>query len=190
MFSNNKGTFGYLKKQPVKVGLFALLLIGFSAFIFFFGYIKIHDVKNLFTLLAVLGMLPGAKALVSFIMQIKAEKYSCEKELYEKCEAVFSKGNYVRGYDFYLTSYKVNFPVPVCLVCDKSVICLLSDGKDTAQLNDHINKYLATNGIEGYKAYSFDDKDKFIKRITDVCDKFEPDEKDAEALNLMKNLSL
>lgn len=190
MFSKYKGTFGYLKKQPVRIGIMTLVLIGFSAFVFLFGYFKTHDVKNLFTLLAVLGMLPGSKSIVSFIVQLKAEKFSCEKDLYDKCEKIFAKGDFVRGYDFYLTSYKVNFPVPVCLVCDKSVICFLKGNKDTASLNDHINKYLATNGIEGYKAYSFDDEDKFIKRIGDVCDKFEPSEKDAEALNLMKNLSL
>lgn len=190
MFSKDKGTFGYLKRQSVRIGILSLILIGFSAFIFAFGYIKTHDAKNLFTLLAVLGMLPGSKYIVSFIMQMKAEKYTCDKALYEKCEEIFKKSDFVRGYDFYLTSYKVNYPVPVCLVCDKSVICLLTDKKDTASLNEHVNKYLASNGIEGYKTYSFDDEEKFIRRITEVCSKFEPTDKDYEALNLMKNLSL
>lgn len=190
MFSKNKGTYGYLKKQPIKIGLFALLLIAFSGFIFLFGYFKSHDVKNIFTVIGVLGMLPGAKAIVSFIMQLKAEKFSCPKELFDKCDSLLKNSGLSYGYDFYLTSYKINYPIPVCVVCDKSVICYLNMKNETGSCSEHINKYLQSNAIEGYKAYVFDNEDKFIRRIGDVCDKFKPADKDAEALQLMKNLSL
>ena len=68
MFSKYKGEFKYLKKQPVRIGLLTLVLLLMCAGVFMIGYINKGDVKNIFTIIAVLGMLPVAKMIVSFIM--------------------------------------------------------------------------------------------------------------------------
>lgn len=190
MFSKYKGTYGYLKKQPVRTGLISLGMVAFSAFIFLFGYYKTHDVKNLFTLLAVLGMLPASKAIVSFIMSIKAEKYTCSKELFEITGPFLKDADVVHGYDFYLTSLKENFPIPVCIVCDKSVICYLTDKKLQSSCVEHINKYLDSNGFNDYKAFVLTEEDKFINRLKTASTSSETSEKDTLVLNLMKNLSI
>ena len=73
MFSKYKGRFGYLKKQPIRLGLMALAVIISSVGIFLIGYINKGDSKNILSLVAVLGMLPAAKLIVSFIIQMRAE---------------------------------------------------------------------------------------------------------------------
>lgn len=190
MLTTRKGDFGYLKKQPIRIGLFSLLIVIVSAIIFMYGFITKGDAKNLFTLFAVLGMLPAAKFLVSFILQVKAEKYSCPKELHENVVNVLGDSKIVVGYDFYLTSYKEDYPVPVCLIADGQIICLIKSNKNyVKELKEHLDKYLASNAINGFKVTVFEKESKLLERL-EVLKKNEPVEADYKALALIKNLSL
>ena len=82
-FKKRKGTYGYLKKAPVFQGLLTILLLILPAGLFLIGYSITKDVKNLFTIAAVVGMLPAAKSIVSFIMYLRSEKYTCPESLYK-----------------------------------------------------------------------------------------------------------
>lgn len=190
MFSKYKGQYGYLKKQPVRIGILALLVILSSASVFLIAYITKGDSKNIFSLIAVLGMLPAAKLIVSFIIQMKAEKFSCTRELKEEFEKILGDSKVVYGYDFYLTSYKENYPALVCVVADGQIILLLT-GKDNLikECREHVEKYLASNSINGYKVVVFDKTSKFFERM-EVVVKNEPVDADFTALALIKNLSL
>ena len=83
LFTKKKGTFQYLKKAPVWQGLLTIVLLMLPAGLFFIGYSITKDVKNLFTVVAVVGMLPAAKSIVSFIMFLRSEKWTCPQELYD-----------------------------------------------------------------------------------------------------------
>ena len=126
MFSNHKGEFKYLKKQPVRTGLLTLILLLMCAGVFMIGYINKGDAKNIFTVVAVLGMLPVAKLIVSFIMYIRAEKYSCKEELKDEIFEIVGDKKICLGFDFYLTSYKVNFPLLSAFVYALALFFLLS----------------------------------------------------------------
>lgn len=191
MFSGKKGKFGYLKKQPIKIGLFTLLIIAGCAGIFWIGYILTDTNKNIFTLAAVLGMLPAAKLIVSFIMYLKAEKFAISKTLYDKYEDLLKDTKLKYGFDLYLTSEKYNFPVSVCVIADKSIFLYLNSPKaDVNKCKEHVDKYLNNNKIQGYKVYPFSDEAKFYDRIKNVCEKYEFDENDIAPFELIKNLAL
>lgn len=191
MFSNKKGIYGYLKKQPVRIGLLALLMIAVSAAIFVTGFIIYGSYKNYLTIPAVLGLLPASKLIVSFVMYLKAEKYTCSKELYDKVEAVLANYDVQRLYDLYLTSYKLNYPIPSCFVDDGSLIVYLSCDKNlTKECKDHIEEYMSINSIKGFKVYVFDNEDKYLARAAKVSSADSSDANDGQVLNLMKNLSL
>ena len=191
MFSNKKGEFKYLKKQPVRVGLITLILLLMCAGVFMIGYITKGDVKNVFTIIAVLGLLPVAKLIVSFIMYMKAEKYSCTEDIKNTIASIAGEKDFCLGYDFYLTSYKVNFPLLSAFVYDGSIICLSGDSKlDIKECREHIEKYLANNAINGFKVYILENKEKFYDRLKSVSADYVKSEADLTAYTLIKNISL
>ena len=191
MFSNHKGEFKYLKKQPVRIGLLTLLLLAMCAGVFMIGYINKGDVKNVFTIIAVLGLLPVAKLIVSFIMYMRAEKYSCSEELKNEIEVIAENKDFCLGYDFYLTSYKVNFPLLSVFVYDGSILCLSGDSKlDAKECREHIEKYLANNSINGFKVYILENKEKYFDRLKSVASDYAKSEGDLSAYALIKSISL
>ena len=166
-----------------------LLLI--CAAVFMIGYINKGDAKNIFTVVAVLGMLPVAKLIVSFIMYIRAEKYSCKEDLKNEISAIAGNKNFCLGYDFYLTSYKVNFPLLSVFVSDGSIICLSGDSKlDAKECREHIEKYLANNNINGFKVYILENKDKYFDRLKSVSADYAKSDADLTAYALIKSISL
>ena len=191
MFSKYKGEFKYLKKQPVRIGLLTLVLLLMCAGVFMIGYINKGDVKNIFSIIAVLGLLPVAKLIVSFIMYLRAEKYSCSEEVKNEIMTIADNKNFCLGFDFYLTSYKVNFPLLSVFVYDGSIICLSGDSKlDAKECREHIEKYLANNSINGFKVYILDKKEKFYDRLKNVSADYAKSEADLTAYALIKNISL
>jgi len=191
MFSKYKGEFKYLKKQPVRIGILTLILLIMCAAVFMIGYINKGDAKNIFTVVAVLGMLPVAKLIVSFIMYIRAEKYSCSEDLKNEISDIAKDKDFCLGYDFYLTSYKVNFPLLSVFVYDGSVIGMSGDSKtDAKECREHIEKYLANNNINGFKVYILENKDKYIDRLKSTDTAYAKSEADITAFALIKSISL
>lgn len=186
-----KGTYGYLKKQPVRMGLFALLMVFVSAAIFVVGIIIYGSYKNFLTIPAVLGLLPAAKLIVSFIMYMKAEKYTCPKEIYDCVEGVFEGKDVPRLYDLYLTSYKFNFPVPSCFFDEDSLILYLSSSQNlTKECKKHLEEYMSVNSIKGYKVYIFDNSEKYLERVKRTSDSDNSEKSCDDLFGLLKNLSL
>ena len=52
MFSNKKGQFKYLKKQPIRVGILTIILLLMCASVFMIGFITRGTSKNIFTVVA------------------------------------------------------------------------------------------------------------------------------------------
>ncbi|MCR4649561.1 MAG: hypothetical protein K5776_10845 [Lachnospiraceae bacterium] len=191
MFSSLKGKYGYLKKQPLRTGLLTLFMIACCAAVFLFGYITRGSERNIFTIIAVLGILPSAKMIVSFIMYLKNEKYAVSKDIYEKVEEYIKGKDVCYGYDFYLTSYKQNFCINTCFIFDGSLVCLSEDKKSNAKdIKEHIEKYMNQNSIDGYKIYILDNKEKYYDRIKSVDVGYKKSESDEKLYALMKNLAL
>ncbi|MBR5067199.1 MAG: hypothetical protein IKX08_06075 [Lachnospiraceae bacterium] len=173
------------------MGLITLILLLMCAGVFMIGYITKGDVKNVFTIIAVLGLLPVAKLIVSFIMYMKAEKYSCTEDIKNTIASIAGEKDFCLGYDFYLTSYKVNFPLLSAFVYDGSIICLSGDSKiDIKECREHIEKYLANNAINGFKVYILENKEKFYDRLKSVSADYVKSEADLTAYTLIKNISL
>ena len=106
MAEKGKGSFGYLKKQAIKQGLFALGMLAVCATIFLIGFFWLTQYNTILTVIAVLGMLPVAKLIVSMILFMKAEQFSCAPHLYEEVMKIAGdkKDSLLVGFDFYLTS--------------------------------------------------------------------------------------
>lgn len=191
IFQKKKGQFGYLKKAPVIQGLFTLVLMLLPVGLFLIGFFTTHGYKNLFTVVAVVGMLPVAKGIVTLIMYFRAEKFSCPEELHDKIKKYEGKKAFI-GYDYYLTSYSVNYPIPAAAVGKQSLIGLCRDPKtDLNAAESHIKEYLKKNEISGITVKIFDSEEKFLGRIASLADsEDEPTENEQKAFALLASLSL
>ena len=80
-----KGTFLYLDTQKKYEIIRTILFYAISAAIFATGYITTGTKKNLLTMVAVLGVLPASKSLVSVIMFMR---YKSFREKIELCRLI------------------------------------------------------------------------------------------------------
>ena len=190
-FKKRKGTYGYLKKAPVFQGLLTILLLILPAGLFLIGYSITKDVKNLFTIAAVVGMLPAAKSIVSFIMYLRSEKYTCPGSLYKEISPL-AGDNMLIGYDYFLTSYSVNYPIPAACVAKKCLIGYMSNPKlKSTDTENHIKEYCTKNEIKGITVKIFDSEDKFVERAKSLSGSEEElSEDEMKAFELLSSLCL
>ncbi len=180
-----KGSYGYIKSSKIKTVIFTAALFGISLSIFFGAYIILGTKKNFFTILAVLGCLPAAKACVNMIMFLKAK--SCPAYVKETLEAY--EENVDIFYDLQITAYERAYQVDSIAMKEKTVVGFSSNPK--TKLNDlekHINQMLTQNGHKEYTVKIFDDFEKYKNRIIQLSET----EKKAneEALQLLLDISL
>lgn len=194
MTEKGKGSFGYLKKQAVKQGLFALSMLAVCATIFLIGFFWLTQFSTILTVIAVLGMLPVAKFIVSMILFMKAEKFSCSDELHAKIleAAGNKKDELLAGFDFYITSYDKNFPLSAALVRKGSMIAYTPWEKcDCNKCKEHFEEYMKKNGISGINVKIFSDEKKFLERFVQLSeDNLEVTDNEKAMYGLLLNLSL
>ena len=99
MFKNKKGNYQYLKKEPIRVGIITILLFLMAAGVWYIGYAMTKDIKNILTVVSMLGMLPACRSLVNMIMLFKAEKHSCKPEDFLEIEKAIGDHEIIHGYD-------------------------------------------------------------------------------------------
>lgn len=194
MTEKGKGSYGYLKKQAVKQGLIALGMLGFCSAIFLTGFFWLKEYATILTVIAVLGMLPVAKVIVSMILFMKAEKFSCSDELHNKILEITAekKEELIAGFDFYLTSYDKNFPLCAALVRKGSLIAYTPWKKcDCNKCKMHLEEYMKKNGITGINIKIFSDENKFLERFSQLCEEnLESSNNEKAMYRLLLNLSL
>ena len=113
-----KGTKGYINRQRAFELIKTLLLFAMALGIFFMGLLTLHTKKSLWSVFAVLALLPACKSLVGFIMfarfsSIKDEEYSRYEDV---CSGV------ERIYENVLTTSDRSYYVPVICSIGKNVI--------------------------------------------------------------------
>ncbi len=194
MAEKGKGSFGYLKKQAVKQGLFALGMLAVCASIFLTGFFWLKQYATVLTVIAVLGMLPVAKFIVSMILFMKAEKFSCSDVLYNTIMDIAGdkKNDLLAGFDFYLTSYDKNFPLSAACVAKGSLIAYTPWEKcDCNKCREHFEEYMKKNGISGINIKIFSEEKKYLARFSQLCEEsVEISENEKAMYRLLLNLSL
>lgn len=192
MAEKGKGSFGYLKKQAIKQGLLSLGLLAICATIFLIGFFWLTQHNTILTVVAVLGLLPVAKFIVSMILFMRAEKFSCSSHLYEEVMKIAGdkKDSLLAGFDFYLTSYDKNFPLSVACVAKDCLIAYTPWEKcDCNKCKEHFEEYMKKNGISGINVKVFTDEKKFLERFKQVRDD-DTTENEKAMYRLLLNLSL
>ena len=196
-----KGDCGYLKQQTKWEIVKTLIFFAASFGVLFLGIHITGDKNNLLTVVAVLGLLPAAKELITLIMFIRARKFSCPYSLYEAVEGeIYSKEDVTYDktdplivvYDLYMTGQEKNYPI-LSMCCRNKTLVGMADWEkfDYKKAEEHIQIMLKQNGYKNISVKIFSDQGKYLDRLRELGKKETTDrDVDQAILRLMLNLSL
>ena len=102
LMQTNKGEFGYLKRERKRRIIIAAILLGVPLFIFISMWIYLGTRNTIWTIIALVGSLPGCKAVVDVIMVMLAKPVN--PAVYKKIHA--HQGDLVMAYEMYMTFYE------------------------------------------------------------------------------------
>lgn len=197
---------GYLEKQMQRELIKTLLLFASAFGVLLIGIIIAGTKNNLLTIVAVLGLLPASKELITCIMFSRAKKYSCPQALYDGVQEVIAPGESSSGehdqdgaedcllavYDLYMTAQENNYPI-LSMCCRNKTLIGIADWEkfDYKKAEDHIQIMLKQNGHKNVAVKIFSEQEMYINRIRELNgQKAKNAEEDQAILRLMLNLSL
>lgn len=194
-----KGDYGYLEKQTQRELIKTLIFFASSFGVLLIGIILTGTKNNLLTIVAVLGLLPAAKELITCIMFTKAKKFCCPQAFYYEVQnAIIRGGDGAEAdvplvvYDLYMTSQENNYPI-LSMCCRNKTLIGIADWQkfDYPKAEDHIRIMLKQNGHKNVTVKIFPEREKYISRIKELQEqKAEHVDEDQAVLRLMLNLSL
>ena len=140
-----KGDFGYFSSEKkrrflITAGLFSLPLL-----IFFVAWYVNGTRMTVWTVLTVVGCLPGCKSMVSLIMILM--RHPMDRKLYEEIRK--HAGDLVMAYEMYMTFYEKSGYLDAVAVCGNTVVGYTSDPKvDISYLAEQSQKIVRKNGYK------------------------------------------
>lgn len=157
-----KGEYEYADYNKKKMIICTVSMYALSAAVYLIGYLTTGSNKNLLTIVAVLGILPASKLLISLIMNLRVK--SVDATLKNDIDSAV--GNLKGFYHLYFTSYDVNFYMAHCVVTSDSLIGYTDDKDfDEKKFNEHIEKHMKIDGISGILIKVFNNRDSYINRL-------------------------
>ncbi len=182
-----KGTFGYIHKQMIFEIIKTAILYAMALGIFFIGLLTLHTRKSLWSVFAVLVLLPACKSLVGVIMFARFRSLT-KKDHERYC-------GFIRDlpviFENILTTSEKTYFVPVICSMAGNVIALVNKKEDHKPLKDHLSDVLKAAGHKAVVCI-FDDETLFSNRCRELNDKFSSQSQNADAaiLNTLKAVSL
>lgn len=142
---------------------------------------------NLLSIVAVLGLLPASKSLVSAIMFLRF--HSLSREAVEQADA--ASGELQILYDCVFTSYKKNFEVGHLAVRGNTV-CGYSEDRNFQEneFYKHIGDILKLDGHKEVTVKIFTDLKKYTERLGQMASLEENPEKTDAVIDTLKSVSL
>lgn len=190
-----KGDFGYLEKQAHRELVWTLILFAASFGVLLIGILIAGTKNNLLTIVAVLGLLPASKELITSIMFTRAKKHGCPQALYDAVqEGADPDGEapLLVVYDLYMTAQENDYPILSMCCHNKTLIGVAVWEKfDYKKAQEHIQIMLKQNGHKNVAVKIFSEQEKYINRMRELKEqKAENTKADQDILRLMLNLSL
>ena len=183
-----KGTYGYIRKQRNFEIIKTLILYAMAFGIFLIGYITLGTKKSLWSVFAVLALLPACKSLVGVIMFARFSSLS--SDVYDRLRA--GAGTIPALYENILTTNEKTYYIPFICCAAGSLMVLSKEYKDDEKkLREHLTDVLNKAGHKAVVKLFFDEDDMFA-RLLEINAKYADEENAAgeRILNTIKAVSL
>ncbi len=167
-----KGTYGYIRKQLIFEMVKTVILYAMAFGIFFIGYFSLHTKKSLWSVLAVLALLPACRSLVGVIMLARFR--SLKPSEYETYSSAVL--NIPVLYENIFTTKDCAYYVPVMVFAAGTLTAYCNyDNAKCASLKEHLENVTKSAGHK-VNVKIFENKEAFLERMDQIREKF-PDEK-------------
>lgn len=182
----DKCGFGYIKKQK-KVNLIWLLvfvLIGVAIFVC--GYLLTHTRANIFTVIAVLMVLPAAKRIVTLIVMFPRK--SVERERYDRMAQV--AGEDILFTDYVFTSSEKIVHLDFLLIRNGNVLGVTAPSR---QDTEYMKKYLTDSVHKAAPEFNikvFDTDEQLIRYMDKLTQKEADPERTEKVRDLLHSLAV
>lgn len=182
-----KGEYEYVKDHRMRICIFTAILFIISLSLYIAGYITTKSNKNYLTIVAILGLLPASKSLVSVIMNFRVKV--TDKDFKSEIEGRI--GNLTGMFHMYFTSYDSNFYINHLVITDNSLIGFSDDSKfDEKKFKDHLEKHMKIDGIENITIKVFNDKNAYFKRLDELNKITDSNNTNTKLYNLLYSITL
>lgn len=187
-----KGESGYLDyKKKIEILRTTIYFI-IVAIIFAIGYIETGTRLNTMTVIAVLGCLPSAKALVGVIarMPYSSTSQKIVQEVNEKAPHI------TKVYDLILTTREAIMPVECIVISGETIFGYTSNQKvNLEHLSKHIKEMMSQNNLSYSTIKFFHNYQAFLSRAEGlesiaVVEKLDTKELEQQRKNLLLQLSM
>lgn len=156
-----KGEAGYITARKKNLGLQTILGFGIVGAFLLAGYLKTYSRSNLFTIIAVLGCLPSAKALTEWIAIFPYQ--TVDRRIVEEVKAKSSL--LTTAYDLVITSRDRIMPVDAVVISNRTVFGYAGNPKtNTEKAAKHIRDILAENQYSKVTVKIFTEYVHFLSR--------------------------
>ncbi len=185
-----KGDYKYADYKKAMDAIYMALMVLMSIGLFLIGYFTTGTERNLLTIVAVLGLLPACKMVVSLIMSLRVK--SCDETVKDSIEShLSSEKGYIPLFHLYFTSYDKNYYLKHAIITDNSLIGY-SDSKDFNEndFGQHMSTMMRKEGLKDITVKVFTDLNKYLKRLDEIGKSERDIEYDQALYNLVMNITL
>jgi len=161
-----KGKYGYIKDQKYRRTLKTICLFLIPIAIFLVGFVLNQgDRRNIYTIIAIVGVIPAAMAAVSMIMMYLRKPIS--ESLYNEIKS--EAGQATMLYELYLTTEKNSMFLDAVLLYGTSVVAYCDREMPVDKVNKmqvHIKNCMKIEGIDSsVKIFDIHSKKSFFERL-------------------------
>lgn len=159
-----KGEFSYIANRKKMTILRTILLFGVAFAVLGIGYYGTGSIKNYFTIISMLGMLPAARAAVEMIVTLRVRQI--DEKLYLEMQKVSESSKFDLLYNLYFTSENRNYSVDVLFVTNNCILGYKENPNyDLKDLKSHINTYMKKDGFSPKNINIMTEKSKFLSAV-------------------------
>ncbi len=183
-----KGTYGYISRMKLITGLIAAAAFGIAAFVYFSGLNFFPVQRTMVAIVTVLFCIPGAMALVRFIMFMRFKEGS--RNIHDMTEQ--TRGSVPAFYDSIITTSEKSYGVDVFVASENDLIgCTSYDKVDIARLEKHLSDIFSANNYRSLNIKVFTDTGRYRERLVALSERTVSDDGRALAvLHLVERISL
>lgn len=177
---------GYIRNQKKVSFLWLFLFAAIGVAIFLTGYLLTHTRANIFTVAAVLVVLPAAKRIVNLVVMLP--RSSVERERYDKMKVAV--GDAVLYTDYVFTSTEKIMHMDFVVIKNGNVLGVTAPSKqDTGYMDKYVSDSIHKLAPE-FKVRLFDTDEKLIKYLSDMAETETPPEREKKVAEYLHSLAV
>lgn len=185
---NNKGSYLYIKKQTIFEIIKTVFLFAMALGIFFIGYKTLGTKKSLWSVIAVLGLLPASKSLVETIMflRFRSLNYEVFKIISDAAQ------NLPILYENIITTAKSTYFIDsLCYAKGSMILYYDGDIKNNKYIETHFSDVLKAGGHKNVSIKIYNNVEDYIIRLNEINEHFNDEVISANAIfNTIRAVSL